>query len=195
MERVASGIVNKMMLAELIDDNEAASYKYGVQILLEKLISYAVIFGLALILNRFLEVLLFFISFSIIRKYSGGIHCRHFETCLIASTVVSFSGIALFSIAEMLNLAYQGVAIMSITIVFIIGSVNNPNIDWNDSEFRKARRMSRLIVFFEGTVLLLLLLLRSPFSIRFYISYGIIVSAISMLLEIRKKGGIAYEVS
>lgn len=195
MERVASGIVNKMMLAELIDDNEAASYKYGVQILLEKLISYAVIFGLALILNRFLEVLLFFISFSIIRKYSGGIHCRHFETCLIASTVVSFSGIALFSIAEMLNLTYQGVAIMSITIVFIIGSVNNPNIDWNDSEFRKARRMSRLIVFFEGTVLLLLLLLRSPFSIRFYISYGIIVSAISMLLEIRKKGGIAYEVS
>ena len=195
MERVASGIVNKMMLAELIDDNEAASYKYGVQILLEKLISYAVIFGLALILNRFLEVLLFFISFSIIRKYSGGIHCRHFETCLIASTVVSFSGIALFSIAEMLNLAYQGVAIMSITIVFIIGSVNNPNIDWNDSEFRKARRMSRLIVFFKGTVLLLLLLLRSPFSIRFYISYGIIVSAISMLLEIRKKGGIAYEVS
>lgn len=195
MERVASGIVTKMMSAELIDDNEAASYKYGVQILLEKLISYAVIFGLALILNRFLEVLLFFISFSIIRKYSGGIHCRHFETCLIASTVVSFSGIALFSIAEMVNLAYQGVAIMSITIVFIIGSVNNPNIDWNDSEFRKARRMSRLIVFFEGTVLLLLLLLRSPFSIRFYISYGIIVSAISMLLEIRKKGGIAYEVS
>lgn len=80
MERVASGIVTKMMSAELIDDNEAASYKYGVQILLEKLISYAVIFGLALILNRFLEVLLFFISFQLsentVVEYIAGI-LRH----------------------------------------------------------------------------------------------------------------------
>lgn len=108
MERVASGIVTRMITADLIDRNEAASYRYGIQILLEKLISYVVIFGLAIILNSFLEVLLFFISFSVIRKYSGGIHCRHFETCLVASTAVSFSGIALFPLVEKSILTYQG---------------------------------------------------------------------------------------
>lgn len=84
---------------------------------------------------------------------------------------------------------------MSIIIVFIIGAVNNPNIDWNDFEYRKVRRLSRLTVILEASVLVLLVFLQSSFVFRFYISYGIIVSAISMLLEIRKKGGIAYEVS
>lgn len=193
MERVASGIVTRMITADLIDRNEAASYRYGIQILLEKLISYVVIFGLAIILNRFLEVLLFFISFSVIRKYSGGIHCRHFETCLVASTAVSFSGIALFPLVEKSILTYRGGAIMSIIIVFLIGAVNNPNIDWSDCEYRKVRRLSRLTVVLDASVLMLLLILQSPFVFRFYISYGIVVSAISLLLEIRKKGGIAYE--
>lgn len=193
MERVASGIVTRMITADLIDRNEAASYRYGIQFLLEKLISYVVIFGLAIILNSFLEVLLFFISFSVIRKYSGGIHCRHFETCLVASTAVSFSGIALFPLVEKSILTYQGGAIMSIIIVFLIGAVNNPNIDWSDCEYRKVRRLSRLTVVLEASVLMLLLILQSPFVFRFYISYGIVVSAISLLLEIRKKGGIAYE--
>lgn len=193
MERVASGIVTRMIMADLIDRNEAASYRYGIQILLEKLISYVVIFGLAIILNRFLEVLLFFISFSVIRKYSGGIHCRHFETCLVASTAVSFSGIALFPLVEKSILTYRGGAIMSIIIVFLIGAVNNPNIDWSDCEYRKVRRLSRLTVVLDASVLMLLLILQSPFVFRFYISYGIVVSAISLLLEIRKKGGIAYE--
>ena len=108
MEKVASEIVTKMMSADLISEDEAASYRYGVQILIEKIFSYAIIFSLAIILNRFLEVLLFFISFSVIRKYSGGIHCRHFETCLVASTAVSFSGIGLFPLVEKTILTYQG---------------------------------------------------------------------------------------
>ncbi|MBO7449451.1 MAG: accessory gene regulator B family protein [Clostridiales bacterium] len=193
MEKVASEIVTKMMSADLISEDEAASYRYGVQILIEKIFSYAIIFSLAIILNRFLEVLLFFISFSIIRKYSGGIHCRHFETCLIASTLVSFSGIGLFPLVEKSILTYQGGVIMSIIIVFLIGAINNPNIDWSDCEYRKVRKLSRLIVALESSVLILLLMLQFPFNYRFYISYGIVVCAISMLLEIRKKGGIAYE--
>ena len=108
MEKVASEIVTKMMSVDLISEDEAASYRYGVQILIEKIISYVIIFSLAIIFNRFLEVFLFFISFSIIRKYSGGIHCRHFETCLIASTLVSFSGIIPFDRKVNFNLSKGG---------------------------------------------------------------------------------------
>jgi len=77
---------------------------------------------------------------------------------------------------------------MSMIIVILIGAINNPNIDWNNCEFRKAKRLSRLIVILEASILLLLVLLHSPLNICFYISYGIVICAISMLLEIRKKG-------
>lgn len=193
MDQVASKIVARMMIANLISKNDAEEYIYGVQILLEKIISYATILLLALILNRLLEIILFVVSFSLIRKYSGGIHCKRFETCLIASTAVSISGVALFPLAKKCILLYQGGVLMSIIIVIIIGSINNPNIDWSVCEYRKAKRLSRLTVLLEVSVLLLLMLLNFPLKIRFYISYGIVVCAISMLLEIRKKGGIANE--
>ena len=82
---------------------------------------------------------------------------------------------------------------MSIIIVIIIGSINNPNIDWSAYEYKRAKIRARLIISLEVSVLSLLLVLHIPNNIRFYISYGIVVCAISMLLEIRKKGGVAYE--
>lgn len=193
MDQVASKIVARMMMANLISEKDAEEYIYGVQILLEKIISYSIIFLLALILNRLLEVFLFVLSFSLIRKYSGGIHCKRFETCLIASAAVSISGIALFPLVENRILLYQGGLIMSIIIVIIIGAINNPNIDWSICEYRKAKRLSRLTVLLETSVLLLLMRLHIPLNYRFYISYGIVICALSMLLEIRKKGGISYE--
>ncbi len=193
MEQAASVIVSKMLSADLISENETEQYNYGVQVLLEKIISYAILFGLAWILHCLLEVALFFVSFSIIRKYSGGVHCKRFISCLFISAVVSFSGIFLFPLMKNNILLYQGGVAMSIVIVIIIGAINNPNIEWSDSEYRRARRLSRMTALLETSVLLLLLVLHTPIRIRFFISYGIVICAVSMLLEIRKKGGIAYE--
>ena len=108
MEQAASVIVSKMLSADLISENETEQYNYAVQVLLEKVISYAVLFGLAWFLHSLTEIALFFVSFSIIRKYSGGVHCKRFGSCLIISTVVSFSGIALFRLLENRILLYQG---------------------------------------------------------------------------------------
>lgn len=193
MEQIASRIVSKMLMANLISDNETEMYNYGVQVLLEKVISYATIFALAMIIHKFLEILLFSVSFSVIRKYSGGIHCKTFKSCLIISALVSFSSISLFPVIKNNLSLYQGGVVMSIAILILIGSINNPNIDWSECEYKRARRLSRMTAVLEVSVLLLLLVLHTPIRIRFYISYGIVICAISMLLEIRKKGGVTYE--
>ena len=193
MERIASRIVSRMLLADLISDRETDEYAYEIQVLLEKVVSYVVIFGLAVLFNRLLEIALFTISFSLIRKYSGGIHCRNFVTCISASTLVAFSSVIVFFFINCFYSLYQGVAAMSIMIVVIIGSINNPNIDWSDHEYKRVKQISRLIVVMEAAVLLLLVVLEAPLSVRFFISYGIVMCAMSMLLEIRKKGGVAHE--
>lgn len=108
MEQIASRIVSKMLMANLISDNETEMYNYGVQVLLEKVISYAAIFALAMIIHKFLEILLFSVSFSVIRKYSGGIHCKTFKSCLIISALVSFSSISLFPVIKNNLSLYQG---------------------------------------------------------------------------------------
>lgn len=108
MEQVASRIVIKMMRADLIKENESEEYIYGIQVLLEKIISYLIIISIALVLHCCFEVLLFLISFSFLRKHCGGIHCKRFETCLIISILVTFSSVALFPLVNNNILLYQG---------------------------------------------------------------------------------------
>ncbi len=97
-----------MVKASVILEDESEMYVYGIQILIERVFAFALIFGLAVIMHRFLEVLLFITSFSIVRKYSGGIHCKRFIDCLMASVAVSFSGVVLFPFIEKVFLTYQG---------------------------------------------------------------------------------------
>ena len=157
MEQVASKIVSRMLKVGLISVKETAEYVYEIQVLLEKLISYAVIFGLALILNRLMEIALFTLSFSMIRKYSGGLHCLSFKSCLLASIVVSFSGIIVFPFVNVIYSTYQGGAVASVIVILVIGSINNSNIDWNEIEYRRVKQVSRLIIILEAEVLMLLI--------------------------------------
>lgn len=189
MEQIAGKIVVRMKETKMISEDESEKYIYGVQVVLEKIISYSLIFGLAILLHHFSEVFLFFCSLSALRKYAGGIHCRKYSSCLIASMLVTLSSIAIFPIVERSYPIYQSVIIVSMIFMVLIGSVNNPYIDWNDSEFIVAKRIARLTIVVEALVLLLLIEIQVPVRIRFYLSYGIVVCAISMLLEIHRKGG------
>ena len=193
MEQLSARIVSKMIDADVITYDDKEVYIYNVQVVLEKTISYLILLITALIIGKPFEICLFFISFSVLRKYSGGIHCSSFLKCLCVSTVVILSSVMLCPYVSEVYPIYQGVVIMSLVSVFIIGSINNPNIAWNESEYKRAKRIARMTVVLMTLILLLMLTIGVPISIRFYIGYGVFVCSISMLLEIQKKGGIINE--
>lgn len=193
MDQVSAKIVDRMIVGEVISSSEADTYRYSIQLFLERLISYVVIFGLALVFNCFLATFIFFVAFSSLRTFSGGIHCNSFHSCLVLSSIISLSGSFLFPLIAKIYPVYQGGVIMSMIIVIMIGSINNRNIDWSKQEYQKAKNLSRLTVGVEISIIFLLRILHTSLGIRFYISYGIVVCAMSMLLEIRKRGGVANE--
>lgn len=135
MERFANNIVAKMKTADLISEDEIEIYRYGVLVVLERSMSYALIFVLALILHCVLEIALFLSSFSILRKFSGGIHCDRFESCLVASLLVSFSSIGVWQVFKNKILLYHGGGV----------DVNN-NCDYNWRNQQPQHRLERLRV-------------------------------------------------
>lgn len=193
MERISVDIVNRMILEGIISHDEKDEYIYNVLCFLEKVVSYVVILSISAMVHKLIETVVFIISLSLIRRYSGGVHCENFFTCLIVSAIVCNSGWMFLPLVKRIYPMYQGGVILSMVIVFVIGSINNFNIAWDISEYRYAKHISRLSVIFETTVLLLMTVIGISIDIQFYISYAIVVCAISMLLEIRKRGGVNYE--
>ena len=194
MEQLATKIVSRMIIADIITSDDADEYRYSIQIFLERILSYALIMTIAVAFRCFISTLVFSLSFAAIRTFSGGYHCKSYISCLVLSTVVSLSCGFISPLIDLYRSIYQGCAIMSIIIVFIVGSVNNHNIDWSAEEYRRVKALSRLTLLVEISILLLIRVSNIPDSLSFYISYGIVACAISILIEIRKRGGIAYEV-
>ena len=79
--------------------------------------------------------------------------------------------------------------IISIIIVILTGSINHPNMNWSDEEFLIACKKSRIATLLISFSILMLNLLIADKTYTYYLSMGIIVCAISMVVEkIRKEG-------
>lgn len=71
---------------------------------------------------------------------------------------------------------------LSSLIILIFGTVNHPNLDLNERELVLNKRKARLVVTFELSVILLAILMHVRSEYVFYMSMGITVNAISMIV-------------
>ncbi len=71
---------------------------------------------------------------------------------------------------------------LSSLIILIFGTVNHPNLDLNERELALNKRKARLVVTFELSVILLAILMHVRSEYVFYMSMGITVNAISMIV-------------
>lgn len=182
-ERIAEKVTERLLKYELIDKDNQDLYCYSVQVWLEKLIGFAVIFFLSILFKRVIETILFVIFLSAIRKRSGGFHANTYLMCFCGSI-----GLYVFYVLVVFpylinHIKLNNIAlIIAIGIILVIGSVNHPNMAWNEEEFRKSRRISRIIVIMEALCIFAAKCFRIPDDYVLFMSFGIILSAILLLL-------------
>ena len=75
---------------KFFDDNDKYPkevYIYGIELLISSAVSTVVIFLIGLLTNTFFESVVFLISFSAIRVYTGGYHSMTYLRCNIISAL------------------------------------------------------------------------------------------------------------
>lgn len=83
---------------------------------------------------------------------------------------------------------------MLIIFDILVGSVNNKYIDWDQKELIKAKRNNRIIVCAEVAILLISYLIHIDSVYIAFMSLGLTVASLSMLVElIIQKGGRNHE--
>jgi accessory gene regulator B len=121
-------------------------------------ISYAICAAIALIVGLafgvLFEVLLFFVSFTLLRTSAGGAHAEKFIVCAVISAgTILLSAVCIKFIPPM---AYMPVivfsSIFSLTVIFALAPFEHPNRPLTGTELTKFRKRSRLVV--TGCVLI-----------------------------------------
>lgn len=98
MKKITDKIILAMKNKNISFDEEVV--EFGLEIILMKIIFAAVTVLIGILMNCFLESIIYAVSFSLLRQYGGGYHADSERKCFVLSVLMLFSGIFIIKISE-----------------------------------------------------------------------------------------------
>ncbi|MDO4422264.1 MAG: accessory gene regulator B family protein [Eubacteriales bacterium] len=182
MEYLSLLLADRMIKCQVIEEDDKKYYAYSIQLLFEKITGILLISVFALIFKSFAEIILFLITFSLIRIHSDGIHCKTSIGCLISSVLVSLSTIPVSSVVMKSPVICQGGVILSMIFIFCIGTIRNPNLDPSEQELSHLKKYSRIFVLIVGSIVITFIFLFPLNHFVYYSALGVLYNALSLLI-------------
>lgn len=176
-----TAFVNFLIRKGALDKEYQETSVYGLTLLVEKVVTYLLLSGLALFMGKLAEGLVFAVCFVCLRQATGGFHAKTFLGCLAGSAVSFF--IAVEVLAAWLDrcpLAVAVLLVLSIFCVVVWAPVNHPNLLLTEEEMKKNRLWSRMILFIETVTVMLGYFLHRQW--QQYIVSAVILCAVFILI-------------
>lgn len=155
MNKVAKTLAEYVVHKGMVDEADRKIYEYGFNIALEVGLFALASIIIAVCLAMPIEGILFFVIFTPLRSYAGGLHLEKFGSCFILSCL-TYSAILLvvrnFKIPIIISFA---LLVLSEVMVYILYPVENINREVDEDEnryFRKKLIKFLFVDFFIGIV-------------------------------------------
>lgn len=134
-------------------------YIYGIELVISSTISTSLIILTGVLTHTFLECLIYLLSFSLIRIYTGGYHCMSYLRCNIVSVlsyiIVFLSVYYLDYFISNPYVLFSGYAI-SLTMAIFFAPVKHENKQVTNAERKKYKILSIILITFFYTICVLL---------------------------------------
>lgn len=162
---------------------EREKLKFGIQIILSEFNKLLIIYLAAFLLDCIVPILIAHLSFFLLRQVCFGYHFKSLLTCIGWSMVafpIAINYLADFYVnfsANLLNIIF-GILLVTIYILAPKGTNNQPVISKEHREHLRSKMKIRLL-------LLVGVYFVSPLVIKFFISYGVFLETIMLILQFR----------
>lgn len=115
MIQTSATLFTRYMMRKGLCEDDFEVHRYGIEVILSTIIDLSLILFVGSISGMLMEAILFYFGFWIIRKYSGGYHCKTYFNC-ISLHVLTFMA---FTLTVAL---FQNFYIKAITCMIGIGT-------------------------------------------------------------------------
>jgi accessory gene regulator B len=192
-KNISERIVKFLIKSDAIETEKSEIYEFGIESILSRIFSLILLFFVAFLLTADIEACVFYVSFLLMRKFSGGYHASSYLSCTILYILTFISVVLLsrFIFPVLFTIPTLILALcLSVFTIYIYAPIENPNNPIVDNKRTDYRKSAIIIVLLLSVVDILL------FSIRLNISYTLLASMMFavtyMYIEIIKrkfKGG------
>ncbi|MBN7575363.1 accessory regulator AgrB [Clostridium sp. 2-1] len=196
-EKIATKIGNNAKLFLNVNEEQEQIIVYGAINLFQMLFAILWVIIAGLLFGVFYEALIFSITSSILRKYSGGVHASSSSRCVIIGTFSAvLAGILINNIFYSINsitvaVISGGIIIFAFITVFRNAPVDSIKKPIKNIETRKQfKRKSIFAIFIFLFIIIILFMLNEKFSELYYIKLieSISVGVLWQTITLTKNG-------
>lgn len=182
IEKMALKVVNQMEMQKIISKSNCEYYEYALIVTVEHVVAVGTMLLLGLLFRQFLHTICFVISFLTLRKRTGGFHADKFWQCYLETVIVYVAVIYSVPILCEQPIIMYGILLLAILLIYIMGTINHPNLDLDRSELQESKKAARLTVLMEAMIIAILVYLKADILYIGYMSMAVILCAFLMCL-------------
>mgnify|MGYP004454252719 CR=1 FL=1 len=176
VERLTDYLVN----TSSIENTDKALYEYLIEIFIQTLINFGITMLVGLCLNMFLENMVMYITFIVLRKFTGGLHSTKYIKCLCLSVSINlFLLIYLkYSHISAKPVIFILMILFSVIIISFLSPIQNANKKINRKEKYIFKTLSIVLSLCFSIISLILIKNNS----RFGYPIGLAIITVSILV-------------
>lgn len=148
IEKIENIVIGNLIYYHLIDQEDIAIYKFGLECFVLKMIHYTTYCLVSLACGCLYEFLIFIASYMMLRKYAGGIHANTRAGCLVISNFL-LCGVLIVGQRLEKGISLSVISILGLLVIILFAPVSNPNRILSCREQKKFKKYAIFICFFE----------------------------------------------
>lgn len=149
LNNLGKRLTNTLINNHQIDESERCLYEYGFFIFLSNAIYVIITLILGSIFNILFASIVFYVAFSLIRRYAGGFHASSEINCTLITTISIFLCLLCTKLCETNNIQMPILVLTSIAAIsiFVLCPLDTPAKPLTKEESEYFRKISWVILF------------------------------------------------
>lgn len=179
IQHLSWSITNLFIGNKTISEEDGDIYAFGFECMLATAVQICILFAVGLIFRCLIQITIFTIAFTQIKKYIGGWHANTHFTCIFGYTVMALISIYLCSIFP----SWISYILLAVSLFFILAFApvqhkNNPKTEEETTHARKVSLLTATII----TVCICVILLSPLANYAIYGAGGLFVASLSLII-------------
>ena len=168
---------------EIICEEMIEVYTYGINTIFSFFISFLSIISIGALFNQFFECAVLFLSFSCLRKFTGGYHAKTSQRCFVLSmaTIILNMILLKFIPINMMRILSPLFSVLSMITIFCLTPIDNINKQIDKIQHKAFRRISIGIASALVCITFILIFINQT-KWSFVISQAMLLDAIMLLI-------------
>lgn len=144
MDKILNCLTEYYVRKNIIPEEKKEVYFYGLKLITSDIINFSIIMILGLILGRFLDSVVFLLSFCTLRLFSGGFHAKTFWLCRL-TMMLTFSGVVLLSMRPVPWQYAAAANAAAVIVIALLAPIEHPNKPLKEKQ-KKRNKIKAIIM-------------------------------------------------